>query len=81
MKMLLERKSILARDLALLDFWDVTTPYCGGAHGRRRTALAPVVGHHRIARRRLLPSPCGTGGGLSQMEETVYVIPPLPQGV
>jgi len=24
MKMLLERKSILARDLALLDFWDVT---------------------------------------------------------
>ena len=34
------------------------TPHCGGAHGCRRTALAPVVGYHRIARRRSLPSPC-----------------------
>ena len=57
------------------------TPYCGGAHGCRRTALAPVVGYHHIARWRSLPSPCRTGGGLSQMEEMVNVVPPLPQGI
>jgi len=57
------------------------TPHRGGAHGCRRAALAPVVGYHRITRRRSLPSPCGTGRGLSQMEETVNVVPPLPQGV
>ena len=47
------------------------TPHGGGAHGRRRTTLALVVGYHRIARQRSLPSPCRTGRGLSQMEETV----------
>ena len=57
------------------------TPHCWGAHGRRRTALAPVVGYHRIVRRRSLPSLCRTWGGLSQMEGTVNVVPPLPQGV
>ena len=57
------------------------TPHCGGAHGCRRAALAPVVGYHRIARRGSLPSLCRAGGGLSQMEETVDVVPPLPQGV
>src|SRR6185312_4440614 len=57
------------------------TPHGGGAHGRRRTALGPVVGYHRIDRRRSLPSPCRTRGGLSQMEETVNVVPPLPQDV
>src|SRR6185295_12925662 len=57
------------------------TPYRGRAHGRRRTALALVVGYHRIGRRRSLPSPCRTGGGLIQMEETVNVVPPLTQGV
>src|SRR6185312_13111622 len=56
-------------------------PHCGGAHECRRAALAPVVGYHHIARRGSLPSLCRAGGGLSQMEETVNVIPPLPQGV
>src|SRR6185312_8521580 len=57
------------------------TPHGGGAHGHRRTALTLVVRYHRIAGRRSLPSPYRTGGGLSQMEETVNVVPPLLQGV
>src|SRR6185437_8510213 len=57
------------------------TPYGGGAHGRRRTALTLAVRYHRIAGQRSLPSPCRTGRGLSQVEETVNIIPPLSQGV
>ena len=44
------------------------TPHRGGAHGCRRTALAPGLGYHRVARRRSLPSLRRTGGGLSQAE-------------
>ncbi|KAG2563859.1 hypothetical protein PVAP13_8KG370602 [Panicum virgatum] len=57
------------------------TPHGGGAHRCRRTALTLVVRYHRVARRRSLPSLCRTGGGLSQVEETVDVVSPLPQGV
>ena len=57
------------------------TPHGRGAHGCRRTALTLVVRYHRVAGRRSLPSPCRTGGGLSQVEETVDVVPPLLQGV
>ena len=57
------------------------TPHGRGAHGRRRPALTLAVRYHRVAGRRSLPSPCRTGGGLSQVEETVNVISPLLQGV
>ena len=48
MKMLLERKSILARDLALLDFWDVTNT----AQGDRQDHSL----HQKIARIKLAHS-------------------------
>jgi len=57
------------------------TPHGRGAHERRRTALTLAVRYHRVAGRRSLHSPCRTGGGLSQVEETVNVVPPLLQGV
>ena len=65
MKMLLERKSILARDLALLDFWDVTIgPWKKKSLEKKKGGpVAPPTGDRTLSPEGWATGPCRPLGG------------------